>query len=232
MKRGALICLFLVLVAGGCGSGGGSDSASTTTGTPTTNPHMPVPTLALTVFTVSNGTLQPKVVQVSPTQAVAAASLKALGVDAAVTISDGTATVGLDQATDDQVAEIVFTLTQFPTVERVDVAGRTGLTRNDFANYVPPILVESPASGATVGTTFQVSGSASVFEATLVVQLVRDGEVLSKQTVTASAGAPDRGTFAATFHTTAGALTIQAFAPSAADGSPQHEVDVPVTVSP
>ncbi len=231
MKRGALICLLLVLVASGCGSGGGSESASTTTGTPT-NPHMPVPTLALTVFTVSNGTLEPKVVQVPPTQAVAGASLKALGVDAPVTISDGTATVGLDQASDDQLAEIVFTLTQFPTIERVDVAGRNGLTRDDFADYVPPILVESPASGATVGTTFRVSGSASVFEATLVIQLVRDGEVLSKQTVTASAGAPDRGTFAAAFHAPAGALTVQAFAPSAADGSPQHEVDVPVTVAP
>jgi hypothetical protein len=191
---------------------------------------MPVPPLALTIYKTSSGTLAPTVVHVPQTRAVAAAALRALGVDAPVTISGGTATVGLDSAPDDQVASIVFTLTQFPTVQRVDVAGRSGLTRDDFAHYVPPILVDSPAPGATVASTFTVSGTASVFEATLVVQLVRDGEVLSKQTVNASQGAPARGTFSATAHASPGALTVQVFAPSAADGSPQHEVDVPVTV--
>jgi hypothetical protein len=72
-----------------------------------------------------------------------------------------------------------------------------------------------------------------VFEATLVVELVRDGNVLDKQTVTASQGAPARGTFATTLHApSAGPATVSAFAPSAADGSPQHQVDVPVTVKP
>jgi hypothetical protein len=95
---------------------------------------------------------------------------------------------------------------------------------------VPPILVEAPAAGANVPVTFRVSGTASVFEATLVVQLVRDAKVIDKQTVTAAEGAPGRGAFAATFTTTPGNLTVAAFAPSAEDGSPQHEVDVPVTV--
>ena len=194
MKRVTLLAL-LVLVAAGCGL----HTSTQTTGTPpptvtaVTNPHMPVPPLALTVFTTSSGVLTPTVVHVPQTRAVAAAALHALGVDAPVTISGGTATVGLDSAPDDQVAAIVFTLTQFPTVQRVDVAGRSGLTRDDFAHYVPPILVESPAAGGTVGQTFTVAGTASVFEATVVVQLVRDGEVLSKQTVTASQGAPARG---------------------------------------
>jgi hypothetical protein len=83
-----------------------------------------------------------------------------------------------------------------------------------------------------VPQTFHVSGTASVFEATLVVQLVRDGRVIEKQTVSASEGAPGRGPFDATVHATPGALTVQAFAPSAADGSPQHEVDIDVTVTP
>lgn len=191
---------------------------------------MPVPPLALTIYKTSSGALAPTVVHVPPTRAVAAAALRALGVDAPVTISGGTATVELDRAPDDQVAEIVFTLTQFPTVQRVDVAGRSGLTREDFAHYVPPILVDTPAAGGTVTPTFTVAGSASVFEATLVVQLVRDGEVLSKQTITASQGAPARGSFSTTAHASAGALTVQVFAPSAEDGSPQHEVDIPVTV--
>jgi hypothetical protein len=91
-------------------------------------------------------------------------------------------------------------------------------------------LVETPAAGTQVPGTFHVSGTASVFEATLVVQLVRDGKVILKQSVTASEGAPGRGTFDTTVHASPGAVTVAAFAPSAADGTPQHEVDVPVTV--
>ena len=71
-----------------------------------------------------------------------------------------------------------------------------------------------------------------MFEATLVVQIVRDGKVLSKHTVTASEGAPGRGTFTTTFTATPGAAVVVAFAPSAADGTPQHQVDVPVTIEP
>ena len=127
---------------------------------------------------------------------------------------------------------MVYTLTQFPTVKRVDVAGRPGLTRDDFASYVPPIFIESPAAGAEIAGTFHVSGTASVFEGTLVVQLVRNGKVILKQSVTASEGAPGRGTFDTTMTVPPGAATIAAFSPSAADGTAQHEVDVPVTVLP
>jgi hypothetical protein len=213
----------------GCGSTSRATESVSTTTTPA--PVSPKP-LALTVFEVDNGLLRPRVAHVLHTTAVAAAALGALGLGAAVTISDGTAKVSLAHATQDQAAEIVYTLTQFATVERVDVAGRVGLTRDDFASYVPPVLVESPAAGAMVPGTFHVSGTASVFEATLVVQLVRDGKVIAKRTVTASQGAPGRGTFDTTLTTTPGAVTVAAFAPSAADGTPQHEVDVPVTVAP
>lgn len=188
--------------------------------------------MAVTIFAVEQGLLQPKLVHVPRSPAIAGAALAALGISAPVTIAGGTATVDLAKATNDQVAEIVYTLTHFPSVQRVDVAGRTGLTRDDFAAYVPPIFVETPVTGAEVAPTFQVSGTASVFEATLVVQLVRDGKVLSKQTVTASEGAPGRGSFVATFTATPGALTVVAFSPSAADGTPQHEVDIPVTIAP
>ncbi|MFL5952926.1 MAG: Gmad2 immunoglobulin-like domain-containing protein [Gaiellaceae bacterium] len=204
----------------------------TTSDAPTTSVDAPASParLAITVFRVDAGLLRPSVVRVPQTQAVATAALHALGIDAAVTLADRTASVDLPKATQDQEAEIVYTLTQFATIERVDVAGRTGLTRDDFSSYVPPILVESPAAGAEVRPTFHVSGTASVFEATLVVELVRDGKVLDKQTVSAAEGAPARGAFDATFTTTPGPLTVRAFAPSAEDGSPQHEVDVPVSV--
>jgi hypothetical protein len=61
---------------------------------------------------------------------------------------------------------------------------------------------------------------------------VRNGKVIEKRSVTASEGAPGRGTFDTTFQATPGPLTVVAFSPSAADGTPQHEVDVAVTVLP
>ena len=229
MRFRLLILGALALLAVGCGST--STATEPVTTTTATIPVSPKP-MAVTVFTVDNGLLRPRVEQVPHTTAVAEAALGALGLGAGVTISGGTATVALDHATQDQAAEIVYTLTQFATVKRVDVGGRTGLTRDDFASYVPPIFVEVPAAGADVSGTFHVSGTASVFEATLVVQLVRNGKVIAKQSVTASEGAPGRGTFDTTFHATPGALTVAAFSPSAADGTPQHEVDVPVTIQP
>ncbi len=224
-----LLAAVAVLVAG-CGS---SSHGTLSTVTITTNPHSAGGgPMTVTVFEVDQGLLRPKLARVPSTPAVAGAALGVLGIAAPVSIADGTATVELAKATQDQAAEIVYTLTQFPTVQRVTVAGRSGLTRDDFAAYLPPIFVESPASGAHVQHTFRVSGTASVFEATLVVQLVRNGHVLSKQTVTASEGAPGRGTFTATFTASPGATVVGAFAPSAADGTPQHEVEVPVTVDP
>jgi immunoglobulin-like protein involved in spore germination len=215
----------LVLGAAGCGS------TTTSSAPPTISVRVETtPTMALTVFRADGGTLHAEVKHVPQTQGVAAAALAALGVDAPVAISGGTATVELAKAPNDEVAGIVYTLTQFPSVQKVDVAGRAGLTRDDFAGFLDPISIEAPAAGARVPTTFHVTGTASVFEATFVVQLVRDGKVLTKQTVTASEGAPGRGAFDATFTATPGDLVVTAFAPSAADGTPQHEVDVAVTV--
>jgi hypothetical protein len=222
-----LLLAALAALAAGCGSTSTAPEPVTTTTVVTTVTAKPI---VLTVFKVDGGLLRPSVEHVPATTAVAKAALHALGIDVDVTISDGTATVALDHATQDQAAEIVYTLTQFASVKRVDVGGRAGLTRDDFASYVPPIFVESPAAGAEVAGTFHVSGTASVFEATLVVQLVRDGKVILKQSVTASEGAPGRGTFDTTVHATPGAVTVAAFSPSAADGTPQHEVDVPVTI--
>jgi hypothetical protein len=185
----------------------------------------------LTVFKAVDGVLQAEDVSVPTTKATAGAALRALGLPATVTIANGSANVDLASATDIEVAEIVYTLTQFPTVTRVDVAGHSGLTRADEASFVPPILIESPGAGATVPATFHVRGSASVFEGTLVIELVAAGKTVVHQSVTASTGAPDRGTFDETLQATVtGPAEIVAFSPSAADGSPQHEVTVRVTL--
>lgn len=226
MRSRLLFLGALASLAVGCGS---TPTATETVTTTVQIPVSPKP-IAVTVFKVDNGLLRPMVEHVPHTTAVAEAALGALGLGTGITIGGGTAKVSLDHATQDQAAEIVYTLTQFASVQRVDVGGRAGLTRDDFASYVPPILVEAPAAGAELPGTFHVSGTASVFEATLVVQLVRDGKVILKRSVTASEGAPGRGTFDTTVHATPGPITVAAFSPSAADGTPQHEVDVPITV--
>jgi len=229
--RSASIALLAVLAAG-CGTSSQSSTTAatepqTTIGTTTVSG----PPTVLTVFQAEHGTLRARAKQVPQTHAVATAALHALGFAVAVSIADGTASVQLAVATPAEVAEIVYTLTQYRSVQRVDVANRTGLTRASVGQFVPPILVESPGSNARVGTTFRVAGSASVFEATLVVELRQAGRVIQKQVATASEGAPGRGTFAV--HLTApdaGDYVVAAYAPSAADGTPQHEQDLPVTV--
>ncbi len=216
MKLRLLLGAVLALLAAGCGSSSHDTAVTVSTSTVPVSPRP----MTLTVFVVDRGLLAPRLVHVPRTQAVAGAALGALGLAAPVAISGGTATVDLAKATNDEVAEIVYTLTQFPSITRVDVAGRSGLTRDDFAAYVPPILVESPVPGAEVTPTFRVSGTASVFEATLVAQIARGGKLLSKQTVTASEGAPGRGTFEATFTASPGKLVISAFSPSASRRKP------------
>ena len=95
-----------------------------------------------------------------------------------------------------------------------------------------PIVVEQPSADEHVPPTFHVSGTASVFEATLVVQTLRDGKTIERKTVTVSEGAPGRGTFDVTMHAPPGQLVVRAFSPSAKDGSAQHEVKVHVVVMP
>ena len=226
MIRRLVLLAALGAAVAGCGSTTHGAETTTTTQVP---PHM----MSLTVFEVVDGALHARTAHVQQTTAVAGAALGALGLDAPVTIAGGTATVALDSATPEQTAEIVYTLTQFPTVQRVDVGGRTGLTRADVASFVPPILIETPAANAEVPSSIAVSGTASVFEATLVVELRQGGRVVMTHSVTASEGAPGRGTFSTTLLApNGGAATIAAYAPSAADGTPQHEQDLPVIVKP
>ena len=237
MSKRALIIIALSGAVAGCGD---SNDASTTlptttspsTTTATTTAPAPAP-ITVTVFRVRDGHLVAGTARVQGTRAVAAASLAALGLAAPISISNGTATVERDDATREQVAELVYTLTQYPTIQRVDVAGKTGLTRADVAEFVPPILVERPAAGATTGKTIAVSGSASVYEATVVLELRQAGKVVQKKVVTAAEGAPGRGPFSGTLVAPAsGHYVVAAYSPSAMDGSPQHEQDVPVTVTP
>jgi hypothetical protein len=229
-----LAATLAAVLAAGCGSQKSSSGETTTTAPPapsTTAPGPDITKLALTIDRVVNGVIVPTSVHVPRTQAVAAASLKALGIDAPVKIAGGTATVDFPNPTPAQTAEIVFTLTRFPTIQQVDVGGRSGHTRNDVASFAPIIFVEDPASDERLPPTIRVAGSAVVFEGTLVDELHQNGEIVQTETVTASAGAPERGRFGTDLHATSpGPATVVIYAPSAADGSHQHQVTIPVVI--
>jgi hypothetical protein len=228
------LLLVIALAAAGCGSKKVSSPTTSTTAAPPTTTAPAEGTMPLTVYEIRDGVLVPTTVHVKQTQAVASAALAALGLPAKVSlVAGGTAVVELDHVTPAEAAQIVFTLTQFPSVQQVDVGGRKDLTRADVGSFAPLILVETPAADASVGPQIRILGTAEVFEATLVVQLVQGGKVVEEKTVTASAGAPQRGVFTTELDATeAGPATIVAYAPSAEDGSHQHEVRIPVTVAP
>ena len=168
-----------------------------------------------------------------------------------VSITGGTATVDLTSsfATGGgsasmltRVAQVVYTATQFPGVVRVafrldgapaEAIGGEGVivdppvTRADFEDQTPAILVESPLPGDTVRSPVRIHGTANVFEANVGLEVRRaDGTVLRRTFVTAASGTGTRGTFETEVpvEAPAGPFTLVAFAPSARDGSPQFPV--------
>ncbi|MHB8682204.1 MAG: Gmad2 immunoglobulin-like domain-containing protein [Acidimicrobiales bacterium] len=150
------------------------------------------------------------------------------------------------------VAQIVFTLTQFASVQqvafRVDGAEPSSADEaaglpaqpvsrtNEFA-HLPPIFVEQPAVGGSVSAgKLRIEGLADVFEAQFRVQLEdASGAVVVDQPVHASAGSGTWGEFDVTVpYTTAraGMGKLIVFALSAKDGSRVDEVDIPLAVTP
>jgi hypothetical protein len=129
-------------------------------------------------------------------------------------------------------AQIVYTLTQFPTVKRVAINGRPPLGRSAYEASTPAILVESPLPGETVEPGFEVRGSANTFEATFNYELKdRAGRVLRKSFVTATSGSGTRGTFRFTVpyevdEPQQGTLLV--FELSAENGSRINESEIPL----
>ena len=139
-----------------------------------------------------------------------------------VEVSDGIATVDLSSefvsgagtlSTRARVAQIVYTLTRFDEIDGVrfliegvptTVLGSEGLavddpvTRADFDDLLPAILIESPAYYASAGENpLVVTGTANVFEATVSLELLdQDGAVLWEGFTTATCGTGCRGDFA------------------------------------
>ena len=111
-----------------------------------------------------------------------------------------------------RLAQLTFTTTQFPTVDRVrlEVAGQivhsiAGVpvpqpaATSSFYRLLPPILVARPAIGARVPATVTVAGSADVFEAVVHIRILNArGRLISATHVLATCGTGCRGTYTAT----------------------------------
>jgi germination protein M len=149
-----------------------------------------------------------------------------------------------------RVAQVVFTLTQFPTIDRVsfrlggedvDAIGGEGIPasaveRADFEDVTPAILVESPTPGQRLASPIRLQGMSSTFEATFQFELFGPGgELLVEDFVTATAGGPEWGTFDDSFPFEVGSLgdgRLVVFEISAEDGSRLHELEIPLELAP
>ncbi|MDP2183579.1 MAG: Gmad2 immunoglobulin-like domain-containing protein [Actinomycetota bacterium] len=175
-----------------------------------------------------------------------------------VTVSGGLATVNLSREFTSgggslsmqlRAAQVVYTLTQFPTVETVafevedkpvQTLGGEGLEvgpsvgRADFENVTPAILVESPTPGARVSSPLRLTGTANVFEAMFVVTVTAPGgEIVTEQAVQTTSGTGTRGTFDEPVEfdiASDGAGTVIVYEPSPKDGAPTNMVRLPVTL--
>jgi hypothetical protein len=172
-----------------------------------------------------------------------------------VSVAGGTATVDLSDDFQDgggslsmqlRVAEVVFTLTQFPSVQDVSIridgesvtaigaegVPATGLDRSDFRDVTPLILVESPVPGETVTSPVTISGISNTFEANVQYAIVGPGDVpITSGFTTATAGTGTWGDFSVSvpFSAPAGtSATVRAFESSAEDGQPVSVYEVPV----
>lgn len=252
--------------------------STTTVPDETTSTSSPgVETTSLRVYFALGDKIQPVNRQVPRTAAVAASAVEELlkgpleseiGVGLTtsvpkdtlllgVTIADKAATVDLSRGFESgggtlsiamRLAQVVYTLTQFPTVETVEfkldgepveLFSSEGLIldhpvgRDAYEELTPAILVESPCIGDTVASPMRVWGTANTFEASFVINIVDwDGRIVKEQNVMATSGTGTRGTFDVSVPFEwdlypRGALI--AFESSAKDGSPLHVVEIPLS---
>ena len=173
-------------------------------------------------------------------------------------ISAGTATADLSSSFESaassstmplRIAQMVYTLTQFPTVSNVrfEVNGQgvtllggipvqSPQTRPMYSGYLPAITVQSPVIGQGVTNPVTVSGTADVFEAVVSVRILDPaGNEIARTFTTASCGTGCRGDYSVTIsypvlRTEPG--TIEVFESSAKDGLPVNVQQIPVMLKP
>ena len=179
-----------------------------------------------------------------------------LGLD----IADGLATVDLSREFESgggsasmfgRLAQVVYTLTQFPTVDRVafqldgepvTVFSGEGIVldgpsdRMDYESFLPSVFVERPTWGAALGNPVRVSGIANVFEAVFFVEVRDDdGDTLAEERVMATCGTGCWGTFDVSIPYDVASRQpgeVVTYHLSAMDGSPEDVRSYPVTLVP
>ncbi|MBS3957258.1 MAG: GerMN domain-containing protein [Clostridiales bacterium] len=147
-----------------------------------------------------------------------------------------------------RVAQVVYTLTQFDTVDTVsfmidgvpaEAIGGEGVMvdppvgREDFTdNVLPLIFVESPAPWDAVEPPLRVTGVSNTFEATLLLELVDSGgRIIFEGMATATAGSGTWGTFDVVIDYEAeleGSGSLIVFEESAEDGSRINLKEIPI----
>jgi hypothetical protein len=245
---------------------GGGDTVPTDTGTTATGE-----TTGYHIWFTKNGTLQPIWLEGEKTLGVLTQSMKLLlagppsgsGLETAIPdgvevrdlgFANGTATVDLSApplAARDKtlvsVGQIVYTLTQYPTVKRVEIKvdgaglGVGGSSADVFKRgpfweeFLPAIVVLTPTGLDLVKSPLTVTGTADVFEANVTIKVLdEDGNELASTFTTATCGTGCRGTFSkrVSFDTEPGAKITLVLADDDADGDgkPSHEVKIPLVV--
>jgi hypothetical protein len=152
-----------------------------------------------------------------------------------------------------RLAQVVFAVTQFDDVERVKfhIDGRPqdpmlshgfeigdGLTRDDFADVRPTILIEQPHPGADATNPLVIRGESNTFESTVryaITQSGGDGVVLTEGFTTATGGngiwgsfevVVDLSDFGSEYQPGLGSVIM--WEDSALDGSQVGVVEIPI----
>ncbi len=171
--------------------------------------------------------------------------------------SDGVALVELTQEFDDgggsasmlgRLAQLTFTLTASDDVDSVllmengavvETFSNEGIVldgpmqRSDFEDFLPGILVEDPAWGATVALPFTASGTAAAFEAVFQMQALSGDDIVFEPPFVTTDNGVGFGAFEIIVDAdvpTPGELTLRVWEFSARDGSVINERFVPLTI--
>ena len=240
MRPVLLIAVAACLVLAGCG--GGDDQA-------------PAETSSARVYFLLDGKVWPVARELGDEGGIGLQALTALGkgptkqeradlgltsearsVDWSLTRNDDGFSFDVgDGISDAGLAQIVYTLTQFPGHESVEIGGET-YTRADFEDETPAILVETPLAYEEVTSPVRATGTANTFEATFQYELTdTDGRIVDEDFVTATSGTGTRGTFDFTTDEFTvpfdGIGSLIVFELSAKDGSRINLVEIPLQMS-
>jgi immunoglobulin-like protein involved in spore germination/sporulation and spore germination protein len=209
------------------------------------------PTSRTKPYTVATSQLAMDQLKAGPSAVERSAGLAngiASNLDFEVSVAGGVATVDLPSAFytggEDvarlRQAQVVFTLTQFPTVSTVGFqrdgeALAAPVGRSAYEDLLPLIVVTSPVIGQRVSSPVTVAGTANVFEATVSVRILdASGAEVATTFTTATCGSGCRGTYRVSVPyqvVTEQAGTVQVYQVSPEDGSRTHVVDIPVTLA-